>query len=156
MKKGIYLAGPLFTVAERTHNLNLARELRALEYEVILPQLRAVKFINQQGLNLKQMATDCASQAVSPNNILVANLDGPDADSGTAIEYGLAIGAVGKAIVYRTDIRTAPEKEVGLNAMFGLDGTKYIHMPCLANSDEEMRAFYSELARAIDEAIIAE
>lgn len=152
----IYLAGPLFTVAERTHNLRLARELRALGYEIILPQQRATDFITSDGLDLKEMAADCAVQASNPNNILVANLDGPEADSGTAVEYGLAICAVGRAITYRTDIRTAREKEVGINAMFGLRGTTHIHMSCLVNSDEDVQAFYTELARAIHWAIVTE
>jgi nucleoside 2-deoxyribosyltransferase len=152
--KTIYLAGPLFTLAERTHNLKLELQLRALGYKVILPQRRAMDFITPQGFDLKQMAADCANQASDPNNILVANLDGPDADSGTAIEYALAIGAVGRAIVYRTDIRTAPEKEVGLNAMFGLANTTFIHMPCLVNTTDEAQNFYLELALAIHRAIV--
>lgn len=150
----IYLAGPLFTLAERTHNLNLERELRALGYKVILPQRRAMDFITPQGLDLKQMAADCANHASNPENILVANLDGPDCDSGTAVEYGLAISAVGRAIVYRTDIRTATEKEVGLNAMFGLTDTTFIHMPCLVNTKDEVRDFYLALALEIHCAIV--
>jgi nucleoside 2-deoxyribosyltransferase len=149
----IYLAGPLFTLAERTHNLNLEKALRACGYEVILPQRRALEFMTPQGLDLKQMAADCAAQASNQNNILVANIDGPDADSGTAIEYALAIGAVGRAILYRTDFRTAPEKEVGVNAMFGLTNTAFIHMPCFISTEDEAREFYLQLAFKIDRAI---
>jgi nucleoside 2-deoxyribosyltransferase len=150
----IYLAGPLFTLAERTHNLRLEKMLRLFGHQVILPQRRAADFITPHGVDLKQIALDCAEQASDKNNILVANLDGPDVDSGTAVEYGLAIGVVGKAIVYRTDIRTAPEKEVGLNAMFGLEGTRFIYMPCLANTEDEAQEFCFELASQIHEAIV--
>jgi nucleoside 2-deoxyribosyltransferase len=150
----IYLAGPLFTLAERTHNLKLEKMLRLLGHQVILPQKRAVDFVTPQGVNLKQMVLDCAEQASNSDNILVANLDGPDTDSGTAVEYGLAIRATGRAIVYRTDIRTVPEKEVGLNAMFGLEETRFIHMPCLANTEDEVQEFYFELASQIHKAIV--
>lgn len=149
----IYLAGPLFSLADRAHNLHLALKLENLGYTVILPQVEVLKFITGGILNLMEMAKDCKSNACNPENILVANIDGPDADSGTAIEYGLAIQCTGRAVVYRTDIRTSPKKEVGLNAMFQLPGTILIELPCLASYAEEIEDFYNELADKIHQAI---
>jgi nucleoside 2-deoxyribosyltransferase len=153
--KKIYLAGPLFTLAERTHNLNLEKELIALGYKVLLPQRRALDFITTRGLDLARMAADCAELASDPDNILVANIDGPEADSGTAIEYGLAIKAVGRAVIYRTDIRTDRRKEVGVNAMFGLKNTRFIFAPCFVTTEDEVKEFYSELASKIHGAIMS-
>lgn len=154
MKVKLYLAGGLFNVAERVHNLLLERALKRLGYDVIQPMREAAQFRRHDGtLDLDAVAVYCQDQARAPDTVLVCNLDGPDADSGTAVEYALAIGAKGQAATYRTDIRTAPERELGVNAMFRLPRTIHVDMLCFLDQVEDINRFYAELALAIDKAV---
>lgn len=119
--------------------------------------MEATKYFKDNKFNLLGVCEHCAEQAIK-SDVIVANIDGADADSGTSIEVGLACHAkfFGKkgplVICYRTDSRTALEQELGINAMFQL-AHKIICKPAFANSISEVKKFYEELAREIDEAI---
>lgn len=154
----IYLAGPLFGIADRHHNLQLARELERLGYLVVLPQKEALKFFNEQSFDLDGIKEDCKKQSME-NRVVVANIDGPDADSGTAVEVGIAVITAllssqnkPKVICVRTDFRTDIKKEIGINGMFGL-ADEIIYKPAYVNSAEDVVQFYVELAEKIDETI---
>lgn len=151
----IYLAGGLFNVAEKNHNLHLEKHLIALGYTIILPQREALKnYVNEdQAFDLKGIVRDCRAAASDPNNILVGNIDGVDADSGTVVEYTLAIAKTGRAILYRTDFRTHLEKELGINAMLGLEGTELIYAPCYSIELEEIEKYYKYLSLQIHNTI---
>lgn len=149
----IYLAGGLFNAGERLHNLLLERYLKVLGHEVILPQREALKFFEDGKLDIQSVVDDCEKHAVNPANICVVNSGDPDADSGSCVEYGMAVATTGKAIVYRTDFRTEPEKEVGVNAMLRSSKYFFIYQPCFFTSFSEVRPYYKELARKISEAI---
>lgn len=153
----IYLAGRLFNAAERLHNLFLEKQLRALGHTVILPQREAKKFFDDQRddqrFDMNQIAEDCRKYCLNPENVYVGNIDGPDADSGTCVEYGVAITAIGKAIVYRTDIRTAEGSEVGVNAMLKLRGTVFIYFPCFFTELDQVEPYYRALAQKIHESL---
>ncbi len=149
----VYLAGGLFNVAERVHNLNLEKHLRALGLKVILPQREALKFFNDISFDIPAIAQDCRDSAANTAHVYVGNLDGPDADSGTGIEYGIAIISTGRAVTYRTDFRTAIDREVGRNAMFDLPGTQFIYYPCFLTSLEEVEDYYFDLAKQIYEKV---
>lgn len=155
-KISIYLAGPLFDIADRHRNLLLAQELEALDYRVVLPQKEAIRFFDGKKFNVKAICDDCVNQSVN-NDVIVANIDGPDADAGTALEVGTAYSSRKKPLIIcvRTDFRTAIEKEVGYNAMFNL-ADSVIYRPAYVNSLEEAMEFYKELAKEIDEAITQE
>jgi len=100
----IYLAGPLFSTAEREFNARLALLLRAKGHEVWLPQE-----IEQRSMSAKQIfEKDVAG--VDWAEAVVANMDGPDPDSGTCWECGYAYGKK-PVIVYRTDFREADEAD---------------------------------------------
>jgi nucleoside 2-deoxyribosyltransferase len=125
----IYLAGPLFSTAEREFNLKFARnlqeELRDLQPELILPQQKAEEiagdpeFVNKTFKFCLETVRDC--------DCLVAFLEGPDADSGTCIELGYAF-AKGKPIVgIRTDFRNCEDR--GLNLMVANVCTRLIQEP---------------------------
>jgi len=133
-----------------------------------LPQEEAVKFFKDGKFDLRAVIENCAKQA-SQSHVVVANLDGPDADSGTAVEVGIAlweklgIGSGEKVqnlsdwnkplvICVRTDFRTVPDQEVGINGMFGL-ADKIIYKPAFVTTAEEMDKFYKELSQEIDAAI---
>lgn len=149
----IYLAGPLFGAADRHHNLHLERKLQALGYTVLLPQRRAKDFVLGNHFDLDALAQDCAECAADPNVIYVGNIDGADPDAGTAMEYGTAIKATRRAVIYRTDFRTDIEQEIGIPAMFRMKGTKLVYHPCYISDLSEVEPYYTELALAIHKAI---
>src|SRR5262245_47287539 len=98
----IYLAGPLFTTAERDFNARLADRLRHLGHEVWLPQEREPRSATGKEIFLKDVEGIDWAEAV------VANMDGPDPDSGTCWECGYAYRK--KAILlFRTDFRAIEE-----------------------------------------------
>ncbi len=153
MKLRIYLAGGLFNAGERLHNLFLEKHLVSLGREVVLPQREAIRFFNGRTFDIQGLVEDCRAAAANSANILVANVDGGDADSGTAVEFGIAISATGRAIVYRTDFRTALDQELGLNAMFRAAGTTFIYKPCFFTELAQVENYYDELAQEIEEDI---
>lgn len=151
----LYLAAGLFNAGERLHNLYLEKHLKLRGYTAILPQREALNFFNGDQFDVKAIVRDCQQKASSKNNLLVGNADGTDADSGTAVEYGMAITATGQAIIYRTDFRTVMEKEIGLNAMLNANGTTLIYEPCYFTELDEVDAYYAKLAEKIDIAVSA-
>ena len=150
----IYLAAGLFNAGERLHNIFLEECLKKLGHTVILPQREALKFFDGGEFDIPAVVQDCKEACTKPENVCVACIDGPDADSGTATEYGMAVVATGRAVVYRTDFRTASEKEVGVNAMFRTKGTAFVYCPCFFTEANEIVDYYKELAFRIHEAII--
>jgi nucleoside 2-deoxyribosyltransferase len=100
----IYLAGPLFSTAEREFNVRLTQLLREKGHEVWLPQE-----IEQRTMSAKQIF-DKDVEGVDWAEAVVANMDGPDPDSGTCWECGYAYGKK-PVIVYRTDFREADEAD---------------------------------------------
>lgn len=95
----IYLAGPLFSTAERDFNSRLAFLLRGMGHEVFLPQEHEV----QQGSPLAIFIADRGG--IDWCEVIVANLDGPDPDSGTCWELGYAYAKKKLSLAYRTDAR---------------------------------------------------
>src|SRR5262245_52336512 len=96
----IYLASPLFTTAEREFNARLAGILRAAGHEVFLPQ----ECENRGGSARALFEQDVAG--IEEADVVVANMDGPDPDSGTCWECGYAYGKK-PIVLYRTDFRQA-------------------------------------------------
>ena len=151
----LYLAGGVFNAAEQVHNLLLEDALMRCGYNVILPQREALMFVVDGALDIKAMAQNCFRHCIDPKNIVVMNLDGADADSGASLECGIAIAMTGRVVAYRTDIRTVPEREAGMNGMFQLGGIVTIHHPSARTSVEDMMVFYTELAEKIHMAVSA-
>jgi nucleoside 2-deoxyribosyltransferase len=100
----IYLAGPLFTTAEREFNAALARALRACGHEVFVPQESEQGRMTAREIFLSDVRGIDWAEAV------VANMDGPDPDSGTSWECGYAYGKK-PVIVFRTDFRVGAEHD---------------------------------------------
>jgi nucleoside 2-deoxyribosyltransferase len=98
----LYLAGPLFTAAEREFNDRLAALLRKAGYEVFLPQEREQRDKSAREIFLSDV------EGVDWADVVVANMDGPDPDSGTCWECGYAYRKK-PIVVYRTDFRAAHE-----------------------------------------------
>ena len=149
MKK-IYLAGGLFNAGARLHNLYLEKHLESLGFEVILPQREALKhFEEKDSFDVAGVVESCQEACCDPENIYVGCVDGADADSGTCVEYGMAIVSTGRAVVYRTDFRTAIDRELGMNAMLSSKGTIVIYEPCFFTELEQVDPYYQKLAEKI-------
>jgi nucleoside 2-deoxyribosyltransferase len=98
----IYLAGPLFTAAECDFNRRLTERLRQAGHDVFLPQEKEQR---EKGAP-EIFASDVAG--IDWAEVVVANMDGPDPDSGTCWECGYAYGKK-PIILFRTDFRAADE-----------------------------------------------
>lgn len=79
-----YWAAPLFTQAEQSFNQNLATELEQHDYTVFLPQKECAEVTG------KVIYETCLS-GLRSSNLVIAILDGADADSGTCWECGYAV-----------------------------------------------------------------
>ena len=94
----IYLAGPLFSAAERNFNNELTILLRNKGHEVWLPQE-----FERRTMTAKQIfAKDV--EGIDWADVVVANMDGPDPDSGTSWECGYAYRKK-PVVLFRTDCR---------------------------------------------------
>ena len=139
----IYWAGPFFTQAERIWNRLCAECLRNRGYNVILPQDEAKQFKG----DCKGIAKHCHEQAIE-SDVMVANLDGADSDSGTSLEVGLRIQNKGIVIGVRTDFRSSEDGHV--NAMFRLIN-KLIYFPSFDESYEKLCA---EIDKTIRDCVV--
>jgi nucleoside 2-deoxyribosyltransferase len=96
----IYMAGPLFTAAERRFNELLRDRLEELGHEVWLPQEHEPRDRSARSI----FETDV--EGLDSCEVVVANMDGPDPDSGTCWECGYAYKKK-PIVVYRTDFRSS-------------------------------------------------
>lgn len=117
----VYLAAPLFTLGERAFNFNLAMNLENInnnQYRMFLPQ----------DILPKDTASLLYSNLMSEltrANLVLAVLDGPDADSGVCYEIGYARALGKKIIMIRTDFREGGDNN-GSNLML-TQGKDLIH-----------------------------
>jgi nucleoside 2-deoxyribosyltransferase len=123
----VYFAGPLFSAAERAWNAGVAGGLRAAGHEVFLPQEQ------EPGKDAAgTFATDVGG--IDWAEALVAIMDGPDPDSGTAWECGYAYGKK-PVILVRTDIREQAGRSDPYNAMLNGSATARLDLPGAAMPD---------------------
>jgi nucleoside 2-deoxyribosyltransferase len=101
----VYLAGPLFTSGERWFNAELTALLRAAGHEVFLPQDQEIGKKADAIFRTDVTALDWA-------DVVVANMDGPDPDSGTCWECGYAYGKM-PIVLLRTDFRKWAGEAIG-------------------------------------------
>lgn len=119
----VYLAAPLFTLAERLFNTKLATALRGRSnMSLIVPQERAGELIKLPN-GLRLVFDDCISM-VAQCDAVVAILDGADADSGTCIELGYALALRKPIVGVRTDFRGSEDR--GLNLMVSYSCTELL------------------------------
>jgi len=112
----VYLAAPLFSQSERLWNRKLAKGLEEAVpgCQVVLPQdFRVAGKFNDRA-QFKKLFNHC-QEALRSCDVLLAVLDGADADSGVSYEIGCAY-TLGKPVVgLRTDYRQQQER--GVNFM---------------------------------------
>ena len=117
----LYFAGPLFSAAERDWNQRLAATLRKSGHEVFLPQEQ------EPGMDAAGIfSTDVGG--IDWAEALVAIVDGPDPDSGTAWEVGYAFGKK-PIVLVRTDLRTGTGSSGPYNAMLTESATVRLDLP---------------------------
>ena len=126
----VYLAGPLFTQAEWQWNERLAQRLQEQSLEVILPQRRAEPMLKGvQSFDSKALFR-VNIESIENADVVVAILDGADADSGTCWECGYAFKAGCPVIGVRTDIRAGgDDPKVAMNLMLSISCAAIICVP---------------------------
>jgi len=109
-KYHIYLAAPLFSEAERRYNASIARLLRDNFFEVHLPQEKSDDTA-LRGESEQDRIFHSNKEALDESDLLIAIIDGSDADSGTAWEMGYTFARGKPVIAIRTDFRRVGKHE---------------------------------------------
>jgi nucleoside 2-deoxyribosyltransferase len=133
MKSKIYLAGPLFSQAER----DWAGRLKALveasfsQVQVLWPHEFPAEGENIFGVNVENLE-EC--------QLMIAILDGPQVDDGTAWEMGYHYARSRTILGIRTDFRRAGEHEGSIvNAMI------QSCCLCIVNSPDQLLSRLAEI-----------
>ena len=105
----VYLAGPLFTAAERRYLAGVRDRLRALPgVEVLWPgDLFVDVDLDAMGASAKRHIFNRCLEELSGSDMVVALLDGTQVDDGTAWEIGYAFARDLPIWGLRTDFRRA-------------------------------------------------
>jgi nucleoside 2-deoxyribosyltransferase len=135
----IYLAGPLFTTAEQEFNRRLRDILQYAGHDVWLPQEHEPRERSAQAIFEADLA------GLDGAEVVVANMDGPDPDSGTCWECGYAYKKK-PIILFRTDFREAGDVPGSpFNLMLSASAAKVILAP-MASVQELTSRIVSALA----------
>ena len=136
----IYLAGPLFTVPERSFNKQLRDVLERSGHAVWLPQEQTAN-MQDGALILKRLL-----EGLQSSDAVVANMDGVDPDSGTSWECGYAYARGIPTVIFRTDTRSRGDTSLGqYNLMLWESGTSRLDGPFRSVEDVA-----SAVVRALD------
>ncbi|HEX4411080.1 MAG TPA: nucleoside 2-deoxyribosyltransferase [Xanthobacteraceae bacterium] len=144
----IYLAGPLFSTAERDFNARLAALLRERGHEVWLPQDSEQETMTPKEIFEKDV------EGVDWADAVVANMDGADPDSGTCWECGYAYKKK-YIVLFRTDFRIGHEVGSDKRAMPDADMAPY-NLMLTESADVRLdlfRADIDDVATEIDAAL---
>lgn len=139
----IYLAGPLFSASERLFNRQLAAALTAVNPDAAVELPQDYKYHGKfNDKKFFRQVYDACIAGIEKADVIVAMLDGPSADDGTAFEVGYAI-AKGKPVIgVRTDYRASQES--GCNLMLSRGCTALVFRPSF---DENVNALAKDVAR---------
>ena len=116
-KPKVYMAGPLFNEGDRFTNQNNSDALRARGYTTFLPQ--EVVITNDSSELVKAACLYMDLKAIRLCDVLLANCNGIEIDSGTAAEIGLAYGIGKKLVLYKSDVRCYYNSTFVLNNFVG-------------------------------------
>jgi nucleoside 2-deoxyribosyltransferase len=107
-EKKIYLAGPLFTDAERAWHKSAKAEMTAAGFDVVWPgELLTRRRIEEAGGDAPALIFKTCRDALDSCDLVVALLDGTQVDDGTAWEIGYAYAGGKPVYGIRTDTRLA-------------------------------------------------
>jgi nucleoside 2-deoxyribosyltransferase len=125
----IYLAGSMFTTGEQEFNRQIRDALTKLGHEVWLPQVKEPR--EKTAIAIFNMDVE----GIDWCEVVVANMDGGDPDSGTSWECGYAFRKK-PIITYRTDFRKAGDvDDTPFNLMMSESADEVLLLP-LASVDE--------------------
>ncbi len=142
----IYLAGPLFTLAERLFNSKLAVLLGGKGYEIWLPQANEPRPFSTAAIFTMDL------NGLDHADAVLACMDGPDPDSGTAWECGYAYARGKMVMTYRTDFRTVAEDgRCEYNIMLWEGSDHRVRHSCIVQGQGTIQSLADALDRAIRE-----
>jgi nucleoside 2-deoxyribosyltransferase len=140
----IYLAGPLFTIAEKNFNATLARFLEDHGFDVWLPQE------HEPRRNTARAIFQLDVEAIDLADVVVACMDGPDPDSGTSWECGYAFAKRKPIVCYRTDFRISGDaKGVPYNLMLSESATSRFEVSLKTKPDEFRQKLLGHIRKAL-------
>ena len=116
-KPRIYMAGPLFNEGDRYTNQCNSDALRRLGYTTFLPQ--EIVITNDSTPLVKGACLYMDLKALYACDVLLANCNGIEIDSGTAAEIGLGYGIGKKLVAYKSDVRNYFNETYNLNNFVG-------------------------------------
>lgn len=102
-KPKVYMAGPLFNEGDRYTNQLNSDALRAAGYTTFLPQEIVINEKSSPLIKAGCFYMDL--KAIRECDILLANCNGIEIDSGTAAEIGLAYALKKRILAYKSDVR---------------------------------------------------
>jgi nucleoside 2-deoxyribosyltransferase len=146
-KVRLYLSAPIFTQAQRQWNRRLAAALEETfpGAAVRLPQDFRVEGRYNDPRTFASIYRRCTEELASAD-ALVAVLDGPDADSGTAFEIGFAAARGVPTVGVRTDYR--PGQDRGANLMLGQACAKFVFNMSFREDTDALAADIARKLRA--------
>ena len=138
MKENVYLSGPLFCQAE----IDWGGKIKAIILEELGDRIEVI-WPHELAAGKMQEIFQSNHQALDKCKVMVAILDGPAVDDGTAWEMGYFYARGGKIIGIRTDFRKAGEKaESRVNAMLECSCLDIVTSPIhLVSKLKEILAF---------------
>ena len=141
----LYLAGPLFTQSERRWLRQLAQLLADAGHGVFLPQDDAQAPLLRDPPDFHG-AFELCRDAIDRCDAVVAVLDGPDTDSGTAWECGYAYARGKPVLAVHTDFRGGEDD--ALNLMLRRSAASVLYHPA---TDENLEPIVDAIAKRIAE-----
>ena len=113
----IYMAGPLFNEGDRYSNQLNSDALRKAGYATFLPQ--EVVIDKDSSVLVKAACFYMDFKAINLCQIVVANCNGIEIDSGTAAEIGMCYALNKKIYAYKSDVRNYYNENYKLNNFVG-------------------------------------
>lgn len=110
----VFIAGPLFSDAEREFNLKVDKHLRKHGFKTFLPQRDVGKLdelLAKEGKRAYRAIFEQDLRGIDQADVVVAILDGSDVDSGTAFEVGYSFARGKPVIGLKTDMRVFARDE---------------------------------------------
>lgn len=142
----IYVSGALFSLSEQEYNKSLVNLLSSKmeDAEFILPQNLTKLYLGDKDF-LDKIFRECLA-SIDKAHALVSILEGPDVDSGTAIEMGYAYARNKPIIGIRTDFRSAKN----VNLMVAGVCREFLWLP---SYQVELNQVANEIASALKRAL---
>jgi nucleoside 2-deoxyribosyltransferase len=140
----LYFAGPLFSFAEQSFNAETARFLESRGFEVWLPQEHEPRTKTARAIFEMDVA------AIDQADMVIACMDGPDPDSGTAWECGYAFAKRKPIVCYRTDFRLSGDTEgAPYNLMLTESATARFEVSFRSRREDFHRRLLESIAQAL-------